>query len=794
MSGANSEAGGAEGVEIRRANPRRPQRLARAFRRWRWAPLVVPALAVGLPLAALILRGSLLGDRLIVDQRLSQPVPGVMADALPGTRIEVRGGPTALALPTGGRHPEVQLRLSSTARSCILHVTRLSPHPASHLVWPQDGEYFDLGPAPGANETQLYRVSALPWEKTWGLAPGQARASNLIDVRTANAGAPFDYRVIAARPVSPLETLARLTFFLRISRIALAATLLGLVALAAAVWALQRRRIHLAAVAAITGLSLLFVALTPPFEAADETAHMGTIEYFVAGGGHGMPSYWPASMSMATLATDLELVRFRPERPLPLLSPAARQQAEETLRLPATREAYLNGGSYFAFTTQAATEAPLFYPFFTVLPAEVLRLPLIERCFLYRLLVSLMGLSLSLLGIAALWLAGERSETVLGLLLVLFIPEWIGVVCSTNPYSPGLGAAALASCLIVGSLSLRRAMAAVWLATAAVLAAAGGLVLRECLALAAVAGGVLAARVLFSSRQATAEERPARRRHTIDWLILLAVLAVPVGIILINRGLPPNFRILEGQLGQAAFLTGTLPRWTPVILAPFALAWMLVAAERAARRRDHKRALRLLRIGPLLALLAFVAASRLIFPDARVPTSAWVAGMTPELFVRRVVKAWGLTALAWDQDFIAWKTFFGALGWQDMLFPPFVYAAARWICDGLLVAIPALFIRAAATDRRRARRSLALVAAALSLILLATVMRSSVALLHGRFVLFAGPLLGLALADQCRSRAATWVLRLFVVLLAVLGLLTLFYFMPLRYVFAAGGNVIGLLP
>ena len=46
--------------------------------------------------------------------------------------------------------------------------------------------------------------------------------------------------------------------------------------------------------------------------------------------------------------------------------------------------------------------------------------------------------------------------------------------------------------------------------------------------------------------------------------------------------------------------------------------------------------------------------------------------------------------LAWDQDVLSWKMYWGVLGYADVSYPDLVYALARWACVALLVALPVL--------------------------------------------------------------------------------------------------------
>ena len=59
------------------------------------------------------------------------------------------------------------------------------------------------------------------------------------------------------------------------------------------------------------------------------------------------------------------------------------------------------------------------------------------------------------------------------------------------------------------------------------------------------------------------------------------------------------------------------------------------------------------------------------------------------------------TTFSWDQDFLAFKSFWGVFGWLDGFYPDWVYAAARWGIACGVVALPMLarrFVAARPTD------------------------------------------------------------------------------------------------
>ncbi len=751
-------------------------------------PITVVAIATLFPTGLFLLRAGVEGDTVVVDQRPGAIAPGPVEGAVPGGAISVRVPPGGVALPPGAASATIQLRLSSFSRSRILVVR--GPRGPFDLrpVRPQDGAYFDLGPLPASGTTATYFVYALSSADRWGVAPAEVTPTDLVAVD--RGGITLDYRITARVPVGPLEALARLTFFLRHSLVASGCLLLGLCSLVLALrWWLDHRAAR-ACGALIAGMAMLFVSLTPPFCAADEIGHMGTMEYVLAGATEARALYWPGSMSLATFVLEQDRVRWRPEQPLPLLSAAQRRDVARALAPNYRDEAGLSAIA-FAFTTQTTDEAPLFYPLAASLPRRLLDLPLVERMFAYRVIIVSLALALLGAGITGLRVARCGPELFAGVVVVLLIPEWIGIASSTTPYALGLGAAALASCLVVASFSMRRVEAVFWLAAAGLAAAAGALAVRECVLLAALA---VTAAVWRVSRPA--DDASPRMKMIVRLGSAVAIAAVPAATLLgfsfLERHLPANLRQVEAMLLGSSFLADTLPRWAPVILAPLLAALALALAERRARRA--RRGARWLTLGIPVVVAVLLLAAHLYFPDARVPTSQYVAGMTPELFVRRVVKAFALTAFTWDQDFIAWKSFFGALGWHDMLLPPALYALGRWVCVGVFLLIPALFVQAARADAQRARRMLALAAAGSTIFLLALVARSTMSVLHGRFLLFAGPLMGIPLAAMAFRPRARGALTFLAASIVVLDCVVIFYLIPCRYYLAGAGEVMALVP
>jgi hypothetical protein len=102
--------------------------------------------------------------------------------------------------------------------------------------------------------------------------------------------------------------------------------------------------------------------------------------------------------------------------------------------------------------------------------------------------------------------------------------------------------------------------------------------------------------------------------------------------------------------------------------------------------------------------------------------------------------------LAFDQDVLSWKMYWGVFGYADVSYPDALYALARWSCVALFLALPLLSWRF--TLRNPGRSSFLLVAAGYALT--ACVVTNSLRYFQptnpwGRFILPALPLVALPL-------------------------------------------------
>jgi hypothetical protein len=444
-------------------------------------------LAVVVPLGLLAYHALAIGDLVTIESRPGNPTPGVMPGAVTGDDVVVTAGPAAPAGLSDRRRATAQVRLSSEDRSRILVVRQLQPPGPARFVWPQDGEFFDLGSLPDPGKTCTYRVRPLLANSQWGLAPAPTNGTHTFEVTAGTQRTDLAFRVVERLPISLRECLARTTFFLRVSKLAALTFLVSLVAFVGAVAATIRRRPALAAAGYTVALVLSYSALTPIFQAADETSHLATLEWELAGATRGQPQYWPASLTVATKALDQDRVQYHAEEALPLDGPAARLRAADLLRQPLTSQAAAAGApSIEASVLFPGVRGPLFYPLARLIPSSVLRWPVIERLMLYRLLATGLGLAGILLGIAAFAAAKQPPEMFVGIVLIVAVPEWAGIMGSTTNYAPGIGIALLATCLALNALTSRPAVGLAWLCGSVGVALLGGFFLPDNLLLAAV--------------------------------------------------------------------------------------------------------------------------------------------------------------------------------------------------------------------------------------------------------------------------------------------------------------------
>ncbi len=529
------------------------------------AIITVAVLALVVPLGLLTYHALAIGDLVTIEAHPGNPTPGVMPGAVTGDNVVVTAGPAAPANLSDKTRATVQIRLSSEERSRILVVRRLQPPGPARLVWPQDGEYFDLGGLPEPGKSLTYRVRSLLANSQWGLVPAPPNGTHAVEVTAGTQRTLLAFRVVERHPVTLRECLARTTFFLRLSKIAALTFLVSLAAFVGAVAATIRRRPALAAAGFASALVLSYSALTPMFQAADETSHLATLEWELAGGTRGKPPYWPASLTAATRALDQDRVQYHPEESMPLGGPVARTRAADLLRQPLTDQASVAGNlATEAGLQDVGTRSPLFYPLARLVPGAVLRWPVIERLMLYRLLAAGLGLAGVLCGIAALAVAKQPLEMFIGIVLIVAVPEWAGIMGSTTNYAPGMGLALLATCLALNALTSRPATALAWLCGSVAVALLGGFFLPDNLLLAAIFLGFLclaAGKWLVDHFLPTS---PTDRRWVtaaiVSGVVLLAVATATLGVTLLpftGAGDQPANLVRNGDAE-----TGTLDNWT----------------------------------------------------------------------------------------------------------------------------------------------------------------------------------------------------------------------------------------
>ncbi len=746
------------------------------------------ALVVLGPLGLLFVRALRTGDTVVLDRRLAQVKPGVMPNAVPGGDVVVRGLEPGVALPERAQTPTVQLRLSSTQRSRILLVWSIEPRGQARLVWPQDGEYFTLGPCPPAGATFRFRITSLSPQKGWGLAPAVPLSVNKLEVSAGVARAPIDYRVVATQPVSIGEWVARLTFFLRVSWVALVCFIAGVASLALAFIAIRNGRVPSATAGLVTALTLLYISLTPPFQAADETSHIGTMEYVAARETANVALYWPASITIAAHAIEQDRVQYNPEEALPLNGRTERDRVASALGRPWAEDARRSGvPPTEAFLQIIPQRSEAFYSLAGALHGRIAALSVLDRIYLFRVLAGGIGLLAALLGVLVLYGGRQPAASYLVLVTIVTIPEWAAIASSATNYAPGIGFALLAGCMVLTSLRPDLGPDLRWLAAACATAAAGGFFLRDDFLLATALAALLVLVVACDLAYAMVVRDRKRTMTALMWAASLAGIVI-AAILLFPTVQPENV-----AAGLALFRSATLAPFGAfqafVVLLPILISTMFVAVHRLAKPAARRTVAIAASAGVLVVLLVGSH-----FSDGRVPTSALVEGWTPALYSRRFLAALAGTFLSWDQDFFAWDTLWGALGWHDVIYPHWMYALTRWGATAVLLALPIAYHIAARRMPRLAFWSLFVSSWGTSLFLAALQLRTSYVMLHGRFLLFALPLIVLPMAGLMHGGLARRVGWAVVAFGLAADFYTLLYLIPVRYLLAGGGHVAALVP
>jgi hypothetical protein len=137
---------------------------------------------------------------------------------------------------------------------------------------------------------------------------------------------------------------------------------------------------------------------------------------------------------------------------------------------------------------------------------------------------------------------------------------------------------------------------------------------------------------------------------------------------------------------------------------------------------------------------------------------------------------------AFDQDVLSWKMYWGVFGFADVSYPDAIYALARWVCVGLVLALPLLSWRY--TRKEPARSALLVLASGYALT--ACVVTNSLRYFvptnpWGRFILPILPLVGLPLLARIANAGRAAGLRIAAALLVTLHLWTAIVLLGSRY-------------
>ena len=393
-------------------------------------------------------------------------------------------------------------------------------------------------------------------------------------------------------------------------------------------------------------------------------------------------------------------------------------------------------------------------------------LSVLDRVEAYVVLSAFASLLLFVAGLLFLTRSGVGPAIQLAYGLVALLPYSIGVVASCSNYSLAIGVGQfLAAGLVVGVLtdSFRRRLLAVALFSGV---SAVGIVVWDDFVFFAVPSALVLA--VLAAQAVARQPAGSRRRRLAGVLVALAVLGAGAFVVALATGAVKHavssFGARVPQLG--GFEDPSLWLLLAVAAVPIVGSLMLALAiarsgaisERALRRAALARSA-LLAAGVVALFLATrwrgvpFENTRLDYPDE--VAAHWAAFWSNNL--------------AWDQDVLSWKMYWGVLGYADVSYPDLVYALARWACVALLVALPVLSWRF--TRRDPARSALLLVASGYALT--ACVASNSLRYFAptnpwGRFLLPALALAALPLlvraAEPGRERVLRWSVSALVVL------------------------------
>lgn len=612
------------------------------------------------------------------------------------------------SVPAGSR---LQIQLASDGRTRLLVVR--NGHPNDAVSWwdvlrgrakvqiVADRDWVDLGPFPESGtrlDLQVFGLLPGPFGFAEQNAPGTEHFSAF---RIRRPDSPLArpsrtivrYRFLVASPVPAHETLARFFFFISCSRVLQVTGVVAIGLLFAGWWWLWEARFTAAVAALVPAVTLLHACCLPPFQGADAVNHVGTVEASVFNpklfGGT-----WAYPKSLAEVYDVIgydSFVRYS-DVPVPLTSPALRENARAVLTRPALAEAHETVSTYAdAGVLDARRRTPLYYAAFRVLRPLANRMSVLDRIGAYVVLSAAASLLLFCGGLLLLVRSGLGAFVQLLYGLVAMVPYSVGVVASCSNYSPAIGIGALlAACALVVVLSIevrwRFRAGALFVGASAL----GVGVWDDFIFVAAAGVGVAIA--VGASKVVRRHWRNGRRPPAAPIVAAaLAVLAVAFWAVASGRvyrffaslaarrpkdlGGPedPNFWVLLG--------TTAVPFVVCLLLSLFLLRARSVPEHRRlvwARTRTAGAA--------ILFLLLFFATTYSVVPFENVRLDL------PDEIVAYWSSFWS-NNLSWDQDVLAWKMYWGVFGYADVLYPPVIYALARWLCVGLFTALPVLSAR-----------------------------------------------------------------------------------------------------
>jgi hypothetical protein len=608
-------------------------------------------------------------------------------------------------VPAGSR---LEIQLSSAGRSRPLVVRQ--GHPNTPVSWRDvllrrerlqvvgDRGWVDLGPLPTDAtklELQVYGLLPGPFGFAEQNEPGtehfsafRIRRPDSPLARPSRTIVRYRFRVL--EPVPARETLARFFFFISCSRVLQVTGVAALALLFAGWWWLWEKRFVRAIACLVPAVTLLHACGLAPLQGEDEATHAGTVEAVLFA--PDLTTFlfrYPASMAALYQRIGYDAWVDNPEAPVSALLPENRPDlraflagtlgAEASRAVPLLRDAYV---------INPRTRAPLYYNAFRLLGPALRRMSILDRVFAYTVVSSLASLALFASGLVLLARAKLQAPIALLYGLTALWPYSVGVVASCSNYSLAIGIGQfLAACVVVAVLSEIRGPRLLG-AGAFPLACLVGIGVWDDFVFPAVPS-VVAFTILAA---AAAWRLPEGRRRTlgVGAVVSVGTLATIAFTWALATG---RIRRLVSSLGArlpeelGGFRDPSLWLLLAVAAAPLVAGLLLVLSilrardwpaamrERAAWIRTA--ALALLFVGMFLATrwtsIPFETA-RFDYPDE--VHAHWASFWSNNL--------------AFDQDVLSWKMYFGVFGYPDVRYPDALYAAARWAVVAFLVLLPVL--------------------------------------------------------------------------------------------------------